>query len=333
MSHPPVWLTEANVTSLIDLNGAIDGLERVLSAEAAGDAANMAKAHLMVGDNDAMHAIGGAVGSDGICGTKTWVNVAGKSSTLLILFSLEDGACRAVIEATALGQLRTAAMTGVGTKWLAPDYCNEMAIIGTGKQALPQVAGCRAVRDLERVRIFSRSAEHRNALASQIAAEFVDLDVVIAGSVEEAVAGAPLITLCTNATEPFLSADMVAAGSHLNAVGAIVPKRVEFTQDIFPRCALVAADSVEAVRNLSREFMDYYGSDETAWQQVQPISKIVGEKIRRPGDADLTLFKPMGMGISDLAVGIEVLKRSESQGAGHPLPERVRQSLPLQAAE
>lgn len=183
------------------------------------------------------------------------------------------------------------------------------------------------------MRIFSRSAEHRNALASQIAAEFGDLDVVIAGSVEEAVAGAPLITLCTNATEPFLSADMVAAGSHLNAVGAIVPKRVEFTQDIFPRCALVAADSVEAVRNLSREFMDYYGSDETAWQQVQPISKIVGEKIRRPGDADLTLFKPMGMGISDLAVGIEVLKRSESQGAGHPLPERVRQSLPLQAAE
>ena len=114
MPSRPVWITEADVTGLISLPEAIDALERVLEMEARGEAANMGKTHLMVAPNDAMHAIGAAVAGAGLCGTKTWVNVGGKSQTVLVLFSLDDGALRAVIEATALGQMRTAAMTGVG---------------------------------------------------------------------------------------------------------------------------------------------------------------------------------------------------------------------------
>jgi hypothetical protein len=70
-------LTEKDVTGAIDLGMAIDALEDVLKAEANQQAANMPKTHLMVGDNNAMHALGGAVPSLGICGTKTWVNVDG----------------------------------------------------------------------------------------------------------------------------------------------------------------------------------------------------------------------------------------------------------------
>jgi hypothetical protein len=87
------------------------------------------------------------------------VNIDGKSSTMLLLFSLADGACLAAIEATGLGQIRTAAMTGLGTRWLSDENVTEMAIIGTGKQALPQVAACIAVRPISKVRIFSRTPE------------------------------------------------------------------------------------------------------------------------------------------------------------------------------
>ena len=114
MPDRALWITEADVTDLISLPDAIDALERVLAMEARDQAANMPKTHLMVAANDAMHAIGGAVAGAGLCGTKTWINVGGKSQTVLVLFSTEDGALRAVIEATALGQMRTAAMTGVG---------------------------------------------------------------------------------------------------------------------------------------------------------------------------------------------------------------------------
>ena len=89
----------------MDLGAAIDALETVLAVTGEDAGENMGKAHLMVGGNDVLQAIGGAVPSEGICGTKTWVNVSGKSQTVVLLFSLTDGALLCVVEATAMGQL------------------------------------------------------------------------------------------------------------------------------------------------------------------------------------------------------------------------------------
>jgi alanine dehydrogenase len=319
----PLWITEADVVSLMPLAEAVGALERTLRIEAAGAAHNMPKAHLMVGANDALHAIGGAVAGAAICGTKTWVNVGGKSQTVLVLFSLADGSLRAVIEATALGQTRTAAMTGVGTKLLAPADAAELAVIGSGKQALPQAAAVAAVRKLRRVRVYSRRAEAREAFAAAVRAE-LRLECVAAPSLEAAVEGAPIVTLITNAQEPFFHSAHAARGSHINAMGAIVPARAEFAQDIFPRCGVIAADTLSGVRELSSEFRRRFGADEAAWRAVTPISALVGSGAGRPKDCDLTLFKAMGMGLSDLALGIEVLARAEAQGRGHRLPDRVR---------
>jgi ornithine cyclodeaminase len=319
----PLWITEADVTSLLALPEAIDALERILAMEARGEAASMPKTHLMVGTNDAMHAIGGAVKGAGLCGTKTWVNLGGKSQTVLVLFSLEDGALRAVIEATALGQMRTAAVTGVGTRRLAPEGADELAVIGSGKQALPQAAACAAVRGIKHLRVYSRRAEAREAFAAAARQE-LGLKVTAARTIEEAVRDAPIVTLITNATEPFFTAAMAARGSHINAMGAIVPARIEFTQDIFPRCAVIAVDTVVGVRELSSEFRQRFGEDEAAWAAVRPISEIIAQNVTRPAGADLTLFKAMGMGLSDLALGIEILARAEKRGGAHRLPERIR---------
>ena len=319
----PLWITEDDVTSLISLPEAIGALERILAMEAQGEAANMTKTAMMVGANNAMHALGGAVAGAGVCGTKTWVNIDGKSQTVLVLFSLEDGSLRAVFEATALGQTRTAAMTGVGTARLAPAGADVLAVIGSGKQALPQVAACAAARRLKEVRVFSRRAEAREAFGAQVAKE-LGLRVTVAKTLEDAVKDAPIVTLITNATRPFFTSDHAARGSHINAMGAIVAARAEFTQDIFPRCATIAVDSVANVRELSSEFRERFGEDDDAWQQVRPISAIVAGNEGRPADADLTLFKAMGMGLSDLALGIEILARAENSGRGHKLPERIR---------
>jgi len=291
--------------------------------EAKCDAASMPKTHLMVAANDAMHAIGGAVKGAGLCGTKTWVNLGGKSQTVLVLFSLEDGALRAVIEATALGQMRTAAMTGVGTRRLAPAAADELAVIGSGKQALPQAAACAAVRGIKHLRVYSRRAEAREAFAAAARQE-LGLRVTAARSLEDAVKDAPIVTLVTNATEPFFTSAMAARGSHVNAMGAIVPARAEFTQDIFPRCGVIAVDTVAGVRELSSEFRQRFGSDEAAWAAVRPISQIIARDEGRPAGADLTLFKAIGMGLSDLALGIEILARAEKRGGAHRLPDRVR---------
>lgn len=323
MDSAPIWITEAEVTATIALPDAIAALERALAMEAEGAAANMPKTHLMVAANDAMHAIGASVAGAGICGTKTWVNVGGKSQTVLILFSLEDGRLRAVVEATALGQMRTAAMTGVGTARLAPEDARRLALIGTGKQALPNAAACAAVREIEEIRVFSRREEAREALAARIQDE-LGIRAVAAASVEDAAADAAIVTAITNATEPFLSSATIAPGAHLNAMGAIVPARVEFAQDVFARCGVIAVDTMEGVRALSAEFRERFGDDDAAWETVRPISRLIAEDMRRPAGCDLTLFKAVGMGMSDLALGIEVLARAEAGGLGTPVPERVR---------
>ena len=323
MTDAPLWITEAEVAATMSLPDAIGALERVLAMEAGGGAANLPKTHLMVAANDAMHAIGAAVAGAGICGTKTWVNVGGRSQTVLILFSLEDGRLRAVVEATALGQMRTAAMTGVGTARLAPEDARRLALIGTGKQALPNAAACTAVRDIEEVRVYSRRPDARSDLAARIEDE-LSIRAVPSASVEEAAADAPIVTAITNATEPFLSAAMLAPGAHLNAMGAIVPVRVEFAQDVFERCGIVAVDTVDGVRALSAEFRERFGRDDAGWETVRPISRLIAEDVRRPAGCDLTLFKAVGMGMSDLALGIEILARAEAEGLGTPVPERVR---------
>lgn len=323
MTEKPIWITEADVVGLISLPEAIDALERTLALEAADQAASMPKTHLMVAANDAMHALGASVAGEGICGFKTWVNVQGKSETTMTLFSMEDGACLAVIEATALGQMRTASVTGVGTKRLAPVGADEMGIVGTGKQSLPQIAAVHAVRPLKEVRVSSRNPDTRKAFAENVTA-VLGIPARPVDTLEDAVTDTPLVTLITNSTEAFLTADMLAKGSHLNAMGAIVPSRVEFTDDVFARADVIAVDSLRSVRDLSTEFRNHYGDDDAAWAEVRTIASVIAADETRPDGADVTLFKAMGMGLSDLALAIEILKRAQAQNIGHKVPDRVK---------
>ena len=332
MSEGPVWITEADVVSLVSLADAIPALERVLAMEASGEAENMVKTHLGFGDHNTLHAIGAAGPGAGLVGTKTWCHTAGGAAPVLILWNSDDGSLQAVVEAFALGQMRTGAISGVATKWLSQPGADELAIIGTGKQAVTQVAAVHAVRPIRNLRVFSPTEAHRNEFAGRMAGEF-GFSVTVADSVSEAVRDAPIVTAVTLARSPFLEAEMIAQGAHVNAVGAIVPERVEFTQDVFSRCGVIAVDNLPGVRNMSQEFREYFGSDDGAWKQVRPLSEVVAEGKGRPGEADLTLFKAMGMGISDLAMGIEILSRAQKAGIGQALPERVRAAPRLQAGE
>jgi ornithine cyclodeaminase len=177
--------------------------------------------------------------------------------------------------------------------------------------------------------VFSRRAEARESFAAAVR-QSLGLRATAAPTLEDAVADAPIVTLITNATEPFLTSAMVARGAHINAMGAIVPARSELAQDIFPRCGMIVVDSMRAVRELSSEFRQCFGDDPDCWNAVRPICDMIAQDSTRPADGDLTLFKAMGMGISDLALGIEILARAEKRGNVATLPERVRVAPRLQ---
>ena len=317
----PRWISENDVVQLMDLGEAIAALNSGLLEEAAGSARNMDKtaAHWAASSN--MHAIGAVFEGADVFGTKTWGNTPAGSTPLLILWNATSAKLCAIIEARALGQMRTAAMSAIATRWMSGERADDLAIIGSGKQALTQVAAVAAVRALRRIRVFSPAREKRAAFADKLRATFPAIETVVADNPASATQGASIITLITRAREPVIDSSMVTRGAHVNAAGAITNERREFAQDLFPRAGLVAIDTLPATRALSAEFIDWYdGKCAGDWSPVQRIADIVAARRVRPAGIDISLFKPMGMGISDLALGIEVIRRAQASGIGRLMP-------------
>lgn len=223
-------------------------------------------------------------------------------------------------------------MSGIATARLAVPDATELAVVGTGEQALPQVAAIARVRRLRQVRVFSPDAPRRAAFAERVESE-LGVPAQATASVAQAVAGAPIATLVTRATKPFLSSDMVGHGTHINAVGAIVPARAEFEPGLLDRCAVVAVDSLPQVQALSWEFREHYGAGGRGWGAVQPLAALLAGGSVRPPDADLTLFKSMGTGLADLAVGARCYQRALAQGQGRELQQPARVPLRYRAGQ
>lgn len=314
-----LWISEADVVSVMDLPAAIDALERGLLEEAQGHATNMVKTHVEWGGGSTLHAIGAAFPAEGFIGTKTWAHTEGGATPLLILFDSHNGALKAIIEAFALGQMRTASASGVATKWLAASQASEFAMIGTGKQALTQVAAVVAVRPIRRIRVFGRNPERLQSFAERVRQEF-NVPVTAASSIAESTEGADIVTVATRATQPIVTAAMLSQGAHINTIGAIVPSRAELSADVLARATKIVADSVPQARKLSRELIEFFGDVSAAWERVEPLASVVEKRQPRSPSDDLTVFKSLGMGISDLALGMEIYRRAVAAGLGHAFP-------------
>ena len=316
--NPPIWISEREVEKL-SMAEAAEALRKGLRREAESEAINLEKTHVGIGGGANMHAIGAAFPADALCGIKAWVHTKGGANPIELLWDTEDGHLLAVIEAFALGQLRTSAIAGIATDVLALPEAEELALCGAGKQALAQVATVASVRRLTRVRVFGRDAERREKMCARIEAE-LGLRAEGFSEVEKAVADAPIITTITRAAEPFLESAMVSPGCHLNAMGAISRERGEFAADLLNRCAVIAADNIAQARALASEFRSFFGDTDEAWRAVAPLCELVDRPDARPGTADITLFKSLGMGISDLSMAREVYERATASGSGHELP-------------
>src|SRR5438132_6299238 len=284
----PLWISEADVVAMMDIGDATAALEKALLEEARGDAKNMVNTHVAWGDGATLHAIGAVFAKEQFAGTKTWAHTKGGATPLLILFDSETGSLKAIIEAFALGQLRTASASAVATDRLAAKDADDFAIIGTGKQALTQVAAVVAVRPIKRIRVFGRDAERCEQFAARVKQEF-EIETIAARSIAETVAGASIITVATRATEPILAAEMIAKGAHINAIGAIVPSRAEIARDVLERCGRIVVDSVPQAQKLSRELMDFIGAaDQEGWKRVSSLADLVASGETSSSSNDLT---------------------------------------------
>jgi ornithine cyclodeaminase/alanine dehydrogenase-like protein (mu-crystallin family) len=322
----PLWITEAEVVASLDLRGAISALESGLLLQAAGQASSLEKTHTAWGDGHTLHALGATFEGRGLVGTKTWAHAHG-AVPLLVLWNAESGSLMAVIEAFALGQMRTAGLSGVATAALAAPGASRLGLVGAGAQAMAQAAAVAAVRPISDVCVFSRSADKARNLAERLG-EQLNVPGRSTTIVAEAVQDADVVTTVTRAREPVVHLDALRTGVHVNAVGAITPERRELAADVVEAASMIACDSIEAARRLATDLRAVFGDDEEQWQRVVPLADVAATDLR-PDDPALTLYKGMGTGIADVALGAVILERVRLQGAGRPIdvPTRVAPRL------
>jgi ornithine cyclodeaminase len=234
----------------------------------------------------------------------------------VLLFSCETGELLALMNASAITAIRTAAVSGVATRALAREDARSLAIIGSGVQARTHLAAMAAVRPLERARVVSRNADNAKRMVQELQPAFpFPLEAVV--DAEQAVRGADLIVTATNSPEPVLNRSWIRAGAHINAVGASQRTKRELDTATV-RAASLFVDRRESAVN---EAGDYLLAAGEAGLGVDHIKAELGEVLigAKPGRAsaeEITCFKSLGLAVEDVAAADHLYRRAQEQRAG-----------------
>lgn len=219
----------------------------------------------------------------------------------VLLFSAETGELLALMNASAITAIRTAAVSGVATQLLAGENASELAIVGTGIQARAHIEAMACARPIRHARVASLNLENAQRFADECGPRYA-FPIEAVESVEAAVRGADLIVTATTAANPVLKREWISTGAHLNVVGSSIPTTREVDS------ATIAASSLFVDRREStiNEGGDYlFALREGAIGEDHIKAEIgevlIGAKPGRVSADEITVFKSLGLAIEDLA--------------------------------
>jgi ornithine cyclodeaminase/alanine dehydrogenase-like protein (mu-crystallin family) len=236
----------------------------------------------------------------------------------VMLFDGETGQLRALIDASAVTSIRTAAVTGVATRVLAREDSRVLAIIGSGVQARAHLEAMTKVRPFEEARVWSRTPEHARAFAADAEAPF---PIVAVETAEEAVRGADVVVTVTSAREPVVEGSWLPPGAHVNAVGSSIPTARELDSATIAAAA-VFVDRRESTLNESGEFLRAVEEEGIGPDHIRAElgEVLVGSHEGRSSDDELTVFISLGLAVEDLAAADYLYQRARSEGVGAVVP-------------
>ncbi len=219
----------------------------------------------------------------------------------VMLFSADTGELLALMNASAITAIRTAAVSGVATKLLAREDAGELAIIGTGVQARAHIEAMACVRPIKRARVASLTFEHAKTFADEFGTRY-RFPIEPVDSVEAAVRGAEIIVTATTAAEPILKREWLSPGTHLNVVGSSIPT----TREVDSATMAVSSLFVDRRESTINEGGDYLFARREGAIGPDHIKAEIGELLigAHPGRTspdEITLFKSLGLAVEDLA--------------------------------
>jgi len=312
-------LSEADVRAVLDMESCVAAMEEALEALARGELAMPLRPVFRPPSAETLLGLMPAYrgGNDPLYSLKEIV-IAPANSTrgldphqgAVLLHDGDTGMLLAILNASAITEIRTAAVSAVATKLLARPGARRVAILGSGVQGRSHAEAMRTVVDDVELRIWSRTPAHAEALA-------VEAHAVVSASVEEALDGAEVVCTCTASREPIVRRAWLAEGAHVNAVGSSVPSARELEGDVVAEAALFV-DRRESTVN---ESGDWLGAAEEHGLTAAHIRAELGELLAgtaegRRDATEVTVFKSLGLAVEDLAAAALCVERARERGLG-----------------
>jgi len=237
----------------------------------------------------------------------------------VLLFG-DHGELLALVDATALTATRTAAVSAVATGALARPDATELAILGSGSQAMAHVEAMTCVRPISHVRVWSRTAANAEHFARAVRERFA-VAVVACESVQAAVDGADIICTTTGAQRAILAGRMVQAGTHINAVGSGSPAARELDGEVL-RSARVFVDRTDcALREAGDIILAIADGLFAAGDIAGDLGAVLAARVvGRSTPAEITVFKSVGLAVEDVAAARSTYDACRRLGLGREIP-------------
>lgn len=273
---PVPYLDAVELCRLVPMSAAIEALERTFSA---GDVTVPQRSHLDVGAGDLL--VMPAWGPRGVGVKLVTVNpsnpAAGRAliNGVYVLFSADSLEPVLMIDGAAVTALRTPAVSALATKHLARPDASRLVVFGAGTQGEGHVEAMRAVREIESVVMVTRSE-----------------------GTPAAVADADIVCTCTTSETPLFDGNLLKSGTHVNAVGAYKPRARELDDATMSRAAVYVEERDAAVA----EAGDLVQAIESGALDEASVRELKDLLTNGPADADVTVFKSVGLASEDLAI-------------------------------
>lgn len=319
-----LFVNEASVHDLLPMKACIGLMRETLITFARGDAELPLRSLMRLPDGSGILGLmPGYLGDPQAFGLKVVSVMPGNHGTpydshqgVVMLFGVVHGEPLAILDASAITAIRTAAASAAATDALALGDAGDLALIGSGTQARMHLAAMGAVRTLRRVRVWSRTRANAERFAREESTS-LGFDIEVAALAEDAVRGADIICTTTSATEPVLRGAWLSPGAHVNAVGACFATSRELDAEAVRR-ARFFTDCRESCMNESGDFLlacaDGAITDAHLLGEIGDV--FLGTVAGRVAQDDITVFESLGIALEDLASAHFIHRRAVDTGAG-----------------
>jgi ornithine cyclodeaminase/alanine dehydrogenase len=254
----------------------------------------------------------------GALGLKAYTVARSGARFYTMLFDPEGGELLSILQSDRLGQARTGAASGVATKHLAREDANTLGIYGAGWQAESQLEAIAAVRDLDRVIVYSRREKSRKEFAEKMG-ERLGREIETTHSAEEPAAQDIVVTV-TSSREPVLLGEWLRPGAHVNAAGSNFLFKSEIDREVVHRASFVCADSREELGLEAGDLMQSLETGAILPEAIYELGQVIAGQVQgRRSPEDITLFASQGLALEDLAAARVVYDRAVERAVGRDI--------------